>query len=196
MAILRPRRDERRPPLVVMSAGGAGKIPIVEVAFDRLHIREEAASLRVEREQRVRVEVVARTQRVREIRSGIAGRHVQDAVRLVEGIAGPRRRRRSADSRVTPSARWHVPARVGDRVELPHHPTARGVQGVDPPGHPEVVAAGVSGEDEPVPRDRRHRRRLALLRVANRNVPELFPSAALMASTCASPVPRKSLPSL
>ena len=143
----------------------------MEVVLDRLDIRLQPSRARVESKHGVRVQVVAGTQLEDEIGSGVSGRHVQRAGELIERIRCPHRATgRWIFRRCFGPGRARGPG-VGDGIELPDRATRRGVERIDPSGDTELVAARVADEDEVVPRERRHRYRLAFLGIADRDVP-------------------------
>src|SRR5207237_9457868 len=63
---------------------------------------------------------------------------------------------------------------IGDYVELPDRPAGPSIERVDPSRHAELVAAGIADEHQIAPGNRRHRYRLAPVRITDRNVPPQF----------------------
>ena len=146
----------------------------MEVALEGLGVGEQPARPRIEREHRVGVEIVARPQLDSEVGRGIAGGDVQRARQLIEGIRRPRRSttRRILGGRLRPRGARRTT--VGDDIELPDRPAARSIERVDPSRDAELVATGIADEHEVAPGDRRHRHRLALLGITDRDVPPQF----------------------
>src|SRR5204863_4489831 len=123
------------------------------VRLDHLYVVDELSRLRVDGDDRVRIEVLARSCARLKIRSGVAGRREEGAGLRVEREGRPERATGDGDaSRVAPA----VPRRaaLGHDVEPPHRMAVLLIERPDVTGHAVVVAAGVTDEDQAVPRHR------------------------------------------
>jgi hypothetical protein len=142
----------------------------VRVRFDELHVVGEPARFGIDGDDRIRIQVFARTRVRLEIRSRVAGWHQEDAGLRIEGERRPECAAGDRNAgRVAPTVARR-PA-VGHDVEAPDRVTVLLIERPDVTGDAEVVAAGIADEHHSVPCHRRHRHRHAGQDGTQLNVP-------------------------
>ncbi len=156
------------------------QIPIPDVVVDGLVVPQPPAGRRVERQQRVGVEVVAEAVGAVEIGGGRSGRHEDDAARRVDRHAGPVV---GAAAGLARAGRPGVGAGLtgrGDGPEGPAHRAGPHVDGADVAGRGRQAFVDAAADDQEIAVDRAGRRqphRLQLRRPAEAVV-EIDPPGA------------------
>src|SRR5271168_2077486 len=153
------------------------------VVRHELEVMLVSASLAVEHDDRVAVEIRAFPDVVGVVGGGIAAGHVQESALRVQRKRSPSSGAADRYSRNILPGRTVKRARAlgsSDRIvfgpryeiELPDDFARLAVERIHAPLHALLVAAGIADEYEALPGDRRRRHHLVLLRIADRRLPE------------------------
>ena len=161
----RARRNERR---------RGGNVPIVVVVLEELIERLQRSVARIECDHRIRIQIASRPHAGNEVGRGIASGRIHDPGCRVERVRRPRRATgfRKALRSLRPCLRRL--SILGHQLEAPDAAAGFRVKRHQPSLHGKVVAAGVSHEHHPVPRDRCSGKRLPRCGVAGDRAPELL----------------------
>ena len=156
------RLRDRVDPLAVAFDGHEvrrrGEIAIPQIVVDGLEMPESLARPRIEREQRVRIEVVARTISAPEIRRRRTGRQIDDPALAIESHPGPGVCAAAlAPGALGPRLRAEL-VLVRNGVEAPAKRPCMEIERADVPRRGSVDLADLRAEDDQVLEDHAGRR--------------------------------------